>query len=211
MKTYLTLIAFLLITLTGFAQKDHKFVKLSEEKKGKRLSLYATNTDSISYDVFLRVVTQDFRRSSNRPTIMNVPPNGKVKLITLIQLAGSEGKYDSTFIVNEVAHSLEIDKNHSNIDLRLDKAIKDAKVTLFTSNDCTICADVKSILGKNNIAFNEFNLEEDASKYINAVEEFQTDKRPFKSTLPLLKVGKQFYKNIKSVEDFNGILRKTLN
>ncbi|MEJ6791505.1 MAG: hypothetical protein QNK89_01880 [Lacinutrix sp.] len=62
---------------------------------------------------------------------------------------GSEGKYNSTFIVNEIAPTLEIDKTEINLDIRLDNALKDQKVTLFTSNDCTICQEVKSILGEN--------------------------------------------------------------
>jgi glutaredoxin len=208
MKTLFTLFTFLLITINSFAQNDHEFVKLSEEKKGKRLKLYATNTDSISYDVFLRVVTKDYRRSSNRPTILNVPPNSKVELITLIQLVGSEGQYDSTFIVNEVAPALEIDKNYNELDKRLNNAIENQKVVLFTSNDCNICTDAKRVLGESKIGFTEYNIDEDASKYLKAVEEFQTDKNPIKTTLPLLKVNERFYKNINSLEGFNTILRK---
>ncbi|MEJ6791504.1 MAG: hypothetical protein QNK89_01875 [Lacinutrix sp.] len=55
------------------------------------------------------------------------------------------------------------------------------------------------------------NIDEDASGYLSAVEEFQTDKKPIKTTLPLLKIKEQFYKNIKSIEDFNSILRKVFN
>lgn len=211
MKTYLTLLTCLLITISCFSQNEHEFVKLSEEKKGKRLKLYATNTDSIAYDVFLRVVTEDFRRSSNRPTIMNVPAKSKVELITLIQLVGTEGKYTTTFIVNEVAPTIEVDKSETWLDVRLDDALKDQKATIFVSNDCSICKEAKRILGENNIAFTEYNIDDNAAEYLEAVETFQTDKKPIKTTLPLLKIKDQFYKNINSIEDFNGILRKAFN
>jgi len=145
MKTYITLITLLLISLSSFAQKEHKFVKLSEEKKGKRVTLYATNTDSISYDVFLKVDTKDFRRSSNRPIIRNIAANSKIKLMTLIQLTGKEGKYKSIFVVNEVAYALDINKDHEALDFKLDRALKDKKVTLFTQDNCVICPDTKRI------------------------------------------------------------------
>lgn len=208
MKMSLTLITVLLISISSFAQNNHKFVKLSEEKNGKRLKLYATNTDSISYDVFLRVVTDDFRRSSNRPTIKNVPANSKTHLITLIQLADSNGKYEATFIVNEVAKTLEVNKNHSNLGLKLDDAIAEQSVILFTSNTCSICPETKRILGDNNIGFTEYNIDEDSSKYLKSVEAFETDKTRIQTQLPLLKINDQFFKNINSIEDFNTILRE---
>ncbi|MEJ6791506.1 MAG: hypothetical protein QNK89_01885 [Lacinutrix sp.] len=52
MKTHITLLTFLIISMACFAQNEHKYVKLVEEKKGKCLTLYAVNSDSISYDVF---------------------------------------------------------------------------------------------------------------------------------------------------------------
>jgi len=157
------------------------------------------------------VVTEDFRRSSNRPTIMNVPAKSKVELITLIQLVGTEGKYTTTFIVNEVAPAIEVDKSETRLDVRLDDALKDQKATIFVSNDCSICKEAKRILGENNIAFTEYNIDDNAAEYLEAVETFQTDKKPIKTTLPLLKIKDQFYKNINSIEDFNGILRKVFN
>lgn len=212
MKTYLTAIAFLLLTLNSFAQNDHKYVKLSEEKKGKRTTLYVTNTDSISYDVFLKVDTKDFRRSSNRPIIRNIAANSKVKIMTLIQLAGKEGNYDSVFVVNEVAYALDVKKDFEGFDFKLDRAIKGKKVTLFTKDDCAICPDTKRILDNNKIAFTEYNIDTDSTTYLKIIKEFQADKKNrFENRIPLLKVEKEVYNNIESVEDFIAALRKAFN
>ncbi|WP_161805035.1 glutaredoxin family protein [Lacinutrix mariniflava] len=212
MKTYLTLIAFLLLTINSFAQNNHKFVKLTEEKKGKRLTLYATNTDSISYDIFLKVDTKDFRRSSNRPIIRNVAANSKIKLATLIQLAGTEGNYNSIFVVNEVAYALDVDKDFEALDFKLDRAIKDKKVILFTKDDCVICPDTKRILENNKITYTEYNIDKDSTTYIKIIKEFQANKESsFENNIPLLKVESKIYNNIESIEDFIGALRKAFN
>lgn len=212
MKTYLTILTFLLITLTSFAQNKHEFVKLTEEKKGKRLTLFATNTDSISYDLFLKVDTKDYRRSSNRPIIRTIAANSKIKLMTLIQLAGTEGNYDSVFVVNEVAYALDLDKDYETLDFKLDRAIKDKKVTLFTKDDCTICPDTKRILNNNKITYTEYNIDKDSTTYLKIIKEFKADKENrFQNQIPLLKVGNEVYNNIKSTEDFIGALREAFN
>ncbi|MGB1210008.1 MAG: glutaredoxin family protein [Lacinutrix venerupis] len=212
MKTYLTLIIFLSILLNSFGQNNHKYVKLSEEKKGKRITIYATNTDSISYDVFLKVDTKDFRRSSNRPIIRNIAANSKIKLMTLIQLNGTEGNYDSVFVVNEVAYALEFNKDHEAIDFKLDKAIKDKKVTIFTKDDCLICPDTKRILTNNKIAFTEYNIDKDSINYLKIIKEFRADKENlFENRIPLLKVDDKVFNKIKSVEDFVAALREAFN
>jgi len=212
MKTYITLIAFLLLSLNSFTQNEHKFVKLSEEKKGKRVTLYATNTDSISYDLFLKVDTKDFRRSSKRPIIRNIAANSKIKLLTLIQLANTEGKYESIFVVNEVAYALDIKKDREVLDFKLDRALKEKKVTLYTKDDCLICPDTKRILDNNKIAYTEYNIDKDSTNYLKIIKEFQANKeKRFKNRIPLLKVGDKVYNKIETKEDFIGALRKAFN
>lgn len=212
MKTYLILIASLLLSLNCYAQIEHEFVKLTEEKKGKRVTLYATNTNSISYDVFLKVDTKDYRRSSNRPIIRNIAPNSKIKLMTLIKLANTEGNYQSLFVVNEVAFALEIDKNTEALDFKLDREIDNKKVVLFTKTNCIICPDTKKILENNKISFTEYNIDKDSSNYLRVIKEFKVDKtNRFKNEIPVLKVGDKLYNNIKTTEDFVKALREAFN
>jgi len=212
MKKIIPLLFFLLLTLNSFAQNNHKYVKLTEEKKGKRLTLYATNTDSISYDIFLKVDTKDYRRSSNRPIIRNIAANSKIKLMTLILLTGKEGNYDSIFVVNEVAYALELDKDFEVLDFKLDRAIKDKKVMLFTKDDCTICPDTKLILENNKIGYTEYNIDKDSTTYLKIIKEFKANKKDgIEKRIPLLKVGGEVYNNIKTTEDFITALREALN
>ena len=212
MKSLFLFATILFLSVTGYAQNDHKFVKLKEVKKGKRVSLYAENTDSISYDVFLKVVTKDFRRSSNRPVIRTIAPNTKIKLLTLIQLANTEGKYKSMFVVNEVTYALDVDKDKEGLNFKLDKAIKDKKVILYTKDDCLICPDAKRILDNNKIGFTEYNIDKDSTNYLKIIKEFQNDKENRrKNRIPMLKVENQVFNNIKSLDDFVAALRQAFN
>ncbi len=212
MKSLFLFATLLFLSLIGYAQNDHKFVKLKEVKKGKRVSLYAENTDSISYDVFLKVETKDFRRSSNRPIIRTIAPKTKVKLLTLIQLANTDGKYNSMFVVNEVAYALEVDKDKEGLSFKLDKAIKDKKVILYTKDDCLICPDAKRILENNKISFTEYNIDKDSTNYLKIIKEFQDDKdNRRKNRIPMLKVENQVFNTIKSLDDFVAALRQAFN
>ena len=73
--------------------------------------MYIENTDSISYDIFLKVDTEDFRRSSERPILKTIPPKSKQRVLTMVILKGKEGKYTYTLVINEVAYALQFDKD----------------------------------------------------------------------------------------------------
>ena len=92
MKYISTCILFLTITFYGLSQNNHEFVSIKEKVTGKRVELYAINTNNISYDVFLMVETKDYRRSSSRPVLKTVPANSEVRMITMVKLNEKEGK-----------------------------------------------------------------------------------------------------------------------
>lgn len=208
MKTLFVLFFFFL-TLNIIAQKQHKHVTLSEKKQGKRVILYASNTDSIAYDVFLKVDTKDFRRSSNRPIIKNIPANSKIKLLTLIQLTNTKGIYKSTFIVNVVSYGMQINKDHEALDFKIDRALKSRHVTIFTKNRCNICPVATKILRSNNINYTEYNIDKDSINYIKTIKILKTNGNIKESLIPILKVGDKIYNNIKTIDDFTRILRTT--
>ncbi|WP_396601695.1 glutaredoxin domain-containing protein [Algibacter sp. R77976] len=136
-------------------------VILVEKQNGKRLELYAKNTDSIGYVVFLRVTTQDYRRSSNRPVLKPIEPNSETHLLTLIKLAGTAGDYEHQFIVNEVSANLQFRKDDEDLQINFDDALKTANITIYTSNNCSFCEETKSLFNENKIAFKERHLEKD--------------------------------------------------
>jgi glutaredoxin len=203
------LLLLFLISTYSYSQQEHPLVKLIENKKGKRLELYAENKDTIPYEVFLRVETSDYRRSSNRPTLQTIPPNSKKKLITLIKLANKTGKYETTFIVNEVAVSLVFRKDTEPLDLKLNKALHNEKVILYTEENNRICNEAKAILTKNNISFTEYSRNKNNIEFNALAKELKT-KNQLKN-VPILKVGNKIYNNIETVQDFITTLKKAIN
>ncbi|MFC7444455.1 hypothetical protein C7H62_1892 [Mesoflavibacter sp. HG96] len=212
MKNYLLLLLLTLFTIGANAQNDHKYVKLIEEIKGKRYELYIENTDSISYDIFLKVDTEDFRRSSERPILKTIPPKSKQRVLTMVILNGKEGKYTYTLIINEVAYALQFDKDFELLDTKLDEELKSKTVEIYTQNDCSICPDAKRILTKNKIGYKEYNIDQDTTHYNKLIKEFKALKpNSAVNHIPILKVDNKVYNQIESLEDFIEALRDGFN
>ena len=150
----------LLIPITCFSQVSSKpHVILVEKKTGKRLQLFAENTDSIPYMVFLRVTTTDHRRTSKRPILKEIPGNSKLLLKTLILLDGKEGIYNPTFIVNEVTTNLRMRKTHDDFDLNVSTTKLTTKVLIFTNTTCDLYNEAITILEDNAFSYKNYNLE----------------------------------------------------
>lgn len=208
----LILLFITLITTTVYSQNNHKYVSLKEEVKGKRYELYIENTDSISYDVFLKVETNDFRRSSERPILETIPGKSKKRVLTMVKLNNTEGKYTYILVVNEVSYSLELNKDFEIIDFKLDRALNNKNVILYTKDDCTICPDVKHILTKNKINYTEYNLDKDTVNYDKIIEEFKAIKpKSDFNQIPILKIEDKLYNNITGLDEFIQALREGLN
>ncbi len=211
-KRYFLLLLITILSFQTYAQNDHKHVKLSEQIKGKRYELFIENTDSISYDIFLKVETDDFRRSSKRPILQTIKGNSKVKVLTMVILNGKEGKYNYILVVNEISYALELDKDFEIIAFKLDREIKSKNVILYTKDDCTICPDAKRILTKNKIGYTEYNLDKDTSNYEKIIKEFKTIKPKSKfNHIPIIKIEDTLYNEIVTLEDFITALRDGFN
>ena len=183
------------------AQNKHEFVTLKEKTKGKRLELFAVNTNSISYDVFLRVETQDFRRSSSRPVLKTLPPNSETRLITMVKLNGKKGNYNSTFIVNEIAKSLSIRKNHEDFEVKFDNALRSKKITIYTKKICDLCLETKKILTNNKIYFTELSIEKDSVNLMKIAKEFKKYKLMGKALTPIIKIEDSLYTSLQTKQD----------
>jgi len=201
MKHFFTFLLSFLILGNIVAQNKHPFVKLNEKKKGKRLELFAVNTGSISYDIFLRIETQDYRRSSLRPILKTIPPNSKVRLITMVKLNGKEGKYNTTFVVNEIAQELSIRKDYEDFDIKFDNALRTKKITIYTKNACDLCFTTRQLLDKNRIGYEELSIEKDSINLMKLVTEFKKAKMQRKALAPVLKIEDSLYTSLKTKQD----------
>ncbi|MEM5564663.1 hypothetical protein WNY78_06090 [Psychroserpens sp. AS72] len=185
---------------------NNPYVTLVEEKTGKRLQLFAENTDSIPYMVFLRVTTTDYRRTSKRPILKEIPGNSKLLLKTLILLDGKEGLYDTTFIVNEVTTNLAIRKSKE-FDVKITGAKLDKNVLIFTNTNCALCDEALTILSDNAFSYEDFNLDTDI-KALDLLKSEIGDSTSIEAiNFPVLKIEDNIYTEIKTRQEFIDILK----
>jgi glutaredoxin len=195
-KLFVFVILFFFIK-TGLSQNNnHPYVKLIEKQDNKRLKLFAKNTDTLSYSIFLRVTTNDFRRSSNRPVLTTISPKSEKHLITLIKLAEREGVYNYQFIVNKYTEELSLTKDHDGLEQNFNEALNNKTVTVFEVDNCDICDFTKEVLKNNDIFFKRNNFSNNKSEIIKLLK----TKSDTINTTFILKIEDSIYGNIQSKE-----------
>jgi len=186
-------------TIFCFSQNgNNKKVTLIEKQNGKRLELYAKNTDTIGYVIFLRVTTSDYRRTSNRPVLKPVEPNSETHLLTLIKLAGSSGDYEHQFIVNEVSNNLKFRKDDDDMQINFDSALKTANITIYNSDNCNFCEDTKNLFNQNKIAYKEKHIQKDKIKLINQLKIAGKTLDDLDNQLFVIQIGSDIYTGIEN-------------
>lgn len=205
----LYLLFFFLCSFNLFSQEE-EHIKIIEVDNGKRLELYVTNTDTISYDVFLKINTTDYRRPSKRPVLKTIGPNSKVHMITLIKLKGKEGSYEPLLIANKVAHTLNVRKDNQNLNLKIDEAFTDRTIYLISDESCTTCPKIEQILHTNYIKFINLHKTRDKAQIIKLFPDLQTYKMAtIKSKQkPILKIESHIYTDISTLKSFMDILNE---
>ena len=195
-------------TIPATAQSNHEFVSIKEKITGKRVELFAVNTNNIDYDVFLKVDATGYRRSSARPIIKTIPANSTVRMITLVKLVNTESNYKYTLVVNEIGFQLDMQKDDTGFNFKIDESLKSKTVTLFTKNNCLLCNQTKEFLGNNKINYKEFNIDQDSTYLVNLLKEFKKNRIKTKTQVPILKIEDSLYTNIKTQKQLIETLQK---
>lgn len=156
MKSTIFTLLLIFCTITLYAQETR--VLISEEKKGKRITLYGENTTQDTLNVFFMVQSEGFRRSADRPTIKFINPGEKISLITMIELANVPSSYNYTLVVNEEENNKSITHEKPTIDI--EKQVT-GKLVLFIDEDCQKCEYLKTLLTNNRIKYQLFDIDGD--------------------------------------------------
>ena len=196
-KIAYSFIVLLFISCLSFAQQTkNENVELVKKQNGKRLEFFAKNNDSVSYSVFLRIETEDYRRSSNRPVLQVIPANSETHLITLIKLSDKPGDYKEQFIVNKISQSLNFRKDFDDIQINIDEALKTEDITIFESENCELCNEAKSLFNAYQIAFKTKNITEDQQKLEKLLKKAGQADYNIKNAIFILKIKESIYTNI---------------
>ncbi|MGK0377431.1 MAG: glutaredoxin [Patiriisocius sp.] len=175
LKNIFTIVFLLCSYLFGYGQE--KRILISEEKKGKRIILMAENTTDETINIFLLVNAKGYRRSADKPILINVPPKRKIYLTTLIEIKGENSSYNYELIVND---TLDNDAF-----IRFEKAPVDIaimiknKLVLFTKLGCDRCNRLEEQLALKRIGYRSFNLDKDPilyKQFIGFIEKSFTEK-----------------------------------
>lgn len=150
----------ILFAAKGFSQGLK--VLISEEKKGKRLQLFAENKTQDTLNVFLMVNAEGYRRSASKPVIKNIGPGDKVPMITLIELDGVESRYTFDLVVNDKQSDLSYSYEEPERDI--ERVIK-GQLVIFSADECGKCTLLSSLLNDKRIQHRMFNINEDAVLY----------------------------------------------
>lgn len=208
LKLILLVFPLYLFSLFSFSQNTTtNLVTLIEKQNGKRLELYAKNTDTIPYVVFLRVTTNDYRRSSNRPVLKPVEPKSETHLLTLIKLAGSDGEYNHQFIVNEVSTNLKFRKDDDDMQINFDAALKNAQIVIYESNNCNFCKEVKTLFDENLIAYNQKHITNNRASLIKALKNNGKSITNLENETFIIEITNKIYRGITNKKELLEVLK----
>ncbi len=128
------LVVFVVLSNTLYSQGLD--VIISEEKKGKRIVLFAENTTADSLNIFLLVKAEGYRKSASKPVVMNLAPRSRVPVVTLIELDGSPSQYTYDLVVNREKRDVSLATKNQAKDL---VSLISNRIVLFTVHECEKC------------------------------------------------------------------------
>ena len=161
MNRQLILFFTLFMYVLGFSQQDK--VVVTEKKNGKRVVLMAENKTADTLNVFIMLTAQGYRRSADRPVVMNIPPRKKVHVMTLIEMEDQESSYTYNLIVNEnLDNSLTLEPEEEVVDI---ENVLKGKVVVFSKTDCKKCDNLSAFLFRDQVSLDNFNIDEDPKLY----------------------------------------------
>lgn len=158
---YLFTAFILCCTMVAYSQTDR--IIISEKEKGKRIVLYAENTTDETLNIFILVDANGYRRSADKPILMDIPAKRKVPVTTLIKLNQPNASYTYELIIND---ELDLTKNisYQKAAADIERVITD-KLVIFSKVGCDRCKRLDDELKYRRIEYRNFNIDEDPVLY----------------------------------------------
>lgn len=195
-------------TLNTLPQHNEK-VSLKERVTGKRKSLYLINNDSVNHSVFFTLSTDDYVVNDPKPITITLKPNTEVKVASMVLIDGKKGRYDYTLKVNEVGYELDLKKDGQKFNPQINKGFKTKDITIFIKKDCQLCADIKRVLKRSRVPFNNLYFKRDSVALNNLLNSY--GKNRSNVIAPVVKINDSLYTSIKTPRDLIEIIAKNIN
>lgn len=154
-----------LLLFWGFLQGyGQDVVQITDTLVGKRLTVYAENTSDTIVNIFFKIEAEGYRRSAERPVIVDLPPNRKTKVATLVKVDPNAPAYDYILVINkEKPGDFSVTKDRDYVaDI---EPMINGKLVIFGHPDCDRCNALESALSQNEVKFRSFNIDQDKKLY----------------------------------------------
>ena len=147
------IIFFLLIIGNAYGQNSD--IKITDEIKNNRLSVYALNQSETDYDVKINITGKNIRQSSAKPRFIRVPAASKVLLKSLIIERKKQPSYTYELEVNDSLSRRALKPSAKPIRINPKK-----QIVVYLSDYCQTCDTILSGLNNSKYIFSTINLTE---------------------------------------------------
>lgn len=128
-------------------------IKITDEEKNNRLSVFANNHSETDYDVKITITGTNIRQSSAKPRLIRVPAASKVLLKSLIINRGKQPSYTYDLVINDSLSRRVLKPPFKPIKIYPSKSI-----VLYVTENCKTCDTLLSGLNNSNYKFTSINL-----------------------------------------------------
>ena len=145
----------LFLLTIGNAYGQNSDIKITDETKNNRLSVYALNQSETDYDVKITITGKNIRQSSAKPRFIRVPAASKVLLKSLIIERKKQPSYTYELIVNDSLSRRALKPPAQPIRINPKK-----QIVLYLSDYCQTCDSILNGLNNSKYIFTTINLTE---------------------------------------------------
>jgi len=145
----------LFLFVIGNAYSQNSDIKIADETKNNRISVYALNESQIDYDVKIKITGKNIRQSAAKPRFIRVPSATKVLLKTLIIERKKQPSYTYELIVNDSLSRRVLKPHAEPIKINPKK-----QIILYVSDNCITCDSILKGLNNGKFKFSVIDLTE---------------------------------------------------
>jgi glutaredoxin len=108
------------------------------------------------------VNAEGYRKSASKPKLVDIPPNSRLPMATLIELTDVPSHYTYELIVNEKEMAIAIEHDKATIDI--ENTIT-GKLVIFSEEGCDKCDLLDTMLTSERVQFRNLDIREDPELY----------------------------------------------
>ena len=186
----------LFLFVIGNAYSQTSAIKIEDETKNNRLSIYALNKTETDYDVKINITGKNIRQSTRKPRFVRVPAASKVLLKSLIIERGKQPSYTYELEVNDSLSHRSLKPPSESIKIDPPK-----QIVVYVTENCMTCDSILSRLANSKYIFTTINLVDKPDVKERMMTYLGDEVSSLESlTNPILNIGGLLYTKIENYE-----------